>query len=102
MVSKKIFSTAGTPEVLNAASLLSTSFLFENPKDQTGDIRVSDSSASLVAGVFHTLIPGEKFTIQSDAQGGGQMYEFDLSDIWGESTVDGEALIISRLGLGVL
>jgi hypothetical protein len=74
-------------------------FLFENPPENTGKIYFADSVANHTAELRHALDVGEKAYVSGDPQGGGHIYEMDLSDYWFDAEVNGEVVVISRMAL---
>ncbi len=88
----KVVDTAGTEIQLSSTELLVYSFIIEAKPANTGFIYIGDSTVSSTAGI--RLAAGGSFSSSDIQLGGNYSAQFDLSDWYIDSSVNGEGVNI--------
>jgi hypothetical protein len=86
----KNVTTAGTRVQLTTTDTITSSVIIQAKNSNTGTIYVGDSTVSSTQGL--ELSPGESIAFTGDNRNEGQADELVLSDIWLDSSVNGEGV----------
>lgn len=96
-LAKKTVTTAGTRVQITTSDIRSSSILIQADSANSGRIYVGDSTVASTLGV--ALTAGQSLTIDADNIR-GTTEEFKLSDIWLDSSANGDSAHIFYLGRG--